>query len=72
MKGKEVKEYDKTLDSEKCERGIAEWIGQPRKSPLSNEDKEAEGKEEYVGSTQSSTEDKSHFDEYEERCEYDQ
>ena len=51
----EVEENDKTLDIEKRERGIAKWIGRPRKPLLSNEDMEAEGEEEYVGSTQAST-----------------
>ena len=38
---------------------------------MSNEDEEADGKEEYVGATQASIKDNSPIDEYEEVCEYD-
>ena len=61
--GKEVKEDYETLDSEKREINIAEWIGWPRKPPSSNEDKEAEAKEEDAGATPASTEDKFHINE---------
>ena len=54
--GKEVEEDDAILDNEKCERDIADWIGQPCKPPSSNEDEEAEGDEEDVGATQASIE----------------
>ena len=53
--GKEVEEDDATLDSKKRERDIVDWIGRPRKPPLSNKDEETEGKEEDVGATQAST-----------------
>ena len=67
---KEVQEDDATSDSKKRERDIADWIGRPRKPPLSNEDDEYEGKEEHVGATKASTEDNSPIDEYEEGREY--
>ena len=47
---------DENLDIKKRKRDIAEWVVQPRKLPFSNEDKEAEGREEEVGPTQASTE----------------
>ena len=72
MNYEEVEEDDPTLDSEKRERDITDWIGRPREPPSSNEDEEAEGEEEYVGATQASTEDNSPIDEYEEGCEYGQ
>ena len=53
--GKEEEEEDSTLDREKRERDIADWIGRPREPPSRNEDEEAEGKEEDVGATQAST-----------------
>ena len=53
--GKEEKEEASTLDREKRERDIADWIGRPWKPPSSSKDKEAEGKEEDIGSTQAST-----------------
>ena len=68
----EVKEYEETLDSQKCEREIVEWISRPRKPPSSNEYNEAEGEEEDVGATQYSADDNSQVDEYGEGCEYNQ
>ena len=59
------------MDSKKRERDIADWIGRPYKPPSRNEDEEAEGKEEDVGATQASTEDKSLIKEYEEGREFD-
>ena len=55
--GKEVEENDATLDSKKRKRDIADCINRPRKLSSSNEDKEAEGKEEDVSATQASIED---------------
>ena len=71
VNGKEVEEDDATLDSKKRKRYIADWIGRHLKTPPSNEDEEAEVEEEDVGATQSSTEDNSPIEEYEEGCEYD-
>ena len=62
-KGKEEVEEDSTLDSKKLERDIADWIGRPREPPLRNEDEEAEGKGEDIGTTQASTEESSPIDE---------
>ena len=53
--GDEVEENDATSDSKKLKRDIADWIGRPPHPPLSNEDEEAEGKEEEVCATQAST-----------------
>ena len=50
----EVKEDDKTLDREKHERDITEWISWPHKPPSSNKDEEAEVKEEYASATKAS------------------
>ena len=68
--GEEVEEDDSTLDSKKCKRDIANWIGRSHKPPSRNEDKEAEGEEEDVGTTQASTEDNSPIEKYEEGREY--
>ena len=35
-KGEEVEEYDASLDSEKRERDISDWIVQPNKTPSRN------------------------------------
>ena len=59
---KEEDEEDSTLDNEKRQRDIADWISQPREPPSINEDKEGEGEEEDVGATQDSTEDNSPID----------
>ena len=64
--GEEVEEDDSTSDSKKCKRDIADWIGRYHKPPSRNEDEEAEGEEEDVGATQSSTEDNSPIEKYEE------
>ena len=60
----EEEEEESTLDSKKSERQITDWIGRPCEPPSRNEYKEAEGKEENVGATKSSTEDNSPIDEY--------
>ena len=60
------------MDRNKLKRDITKRIGRPRKLPLRNEDGEAEGKQEDVSATQSSTEDNFLINEYEEGCEYDQ
>ena len=59
------------MDSKKHERDIADWIGQPHETPSRNKAEEAEGKEEYVGSTQALTEDKSLIDEYKKVRDFD-
>ena len=69
--GKEEEEENSTSDSEKRDRDIADWIGQPRKPPLRNQDEEYEGEEEDDGATQASTEDNSRIKEYEEGREFD-
>ena len=69
--GEEVKEVDATSDSKKRERDIAEWICRPHKPSSSNEDDEAEGKEEDFDATQASTEYNYHINKYKEGCEYD-
>ena len=63
--GEEIEEDNSNLDSKKRERDIAYWIGRPCKPPLSNEDKEDEGRKRDVGSTQASTDYNSPIDEYE-------
>ena len=60
--GKKLEEDYATSESKKRERDTADWIGWARKLPLSNKDEEAEGEEEYVGATQSSTENNSPID----------
>ena len=55
VNNEEVEADDSISYSEKRERDIADWIGQPRKPPSSNKDKEAEGEEEDSGATQAST-----------------
>ena len=70
--GKEVEEDDASLGKEKRKRDIADWIGRPCKPPSSNKYEEAESEEEYVGATQSSTEDKSLIEKNKEVREYDQ
>ena len=62
--GEEEKEEDSTLDREKRERDIADWIGRPVEPPSRNEDEEAEGEEEDVGATQASKEDNTPIDKY--------
>ena len=59
------------MDSEKRKRDSTDWIGRPCKPPSRNEDEEAEGEEEDVGSTQASREDNSPIDEYKEGHEFD-
>ena len=68
--GKKEEEEDSTLDSEKRQRDIEDWISRPREPPLRNKDEEAKVEEEDVGATQASTEDNSPIDEYEEGCEF--
>ena len=53
--GEEVEEYDATSDSKKCKRDISDWTSRPCKPPSSNEDEEAEDKEEDVKATQDPT-----------------
>ena len=69
---KEVKENYENSDSQKRERDTAEWIGRPHIPPSSNKDEEDEGKEEYVGATQASTEDNSLTDKDDEGRGYNQ
>ena len=60
---KEEEEEDSNSDRNKHTRDIAYWIGQPRGSPLRNEEEESEGEEEDVSATKSSTEDNSPINE---------
>ena len=54
------------MEKDNCKRDIVEWISRLRKPPSINKDKEAEGKEEYLGATQASTKENSSIKKYEE------
>ena len=69
--GEKEKQDDKNLQSKHCDKTIAEWIGQPFKPPLRNEDEEDEDKEEDFGDPLASIEDVSPVDKYDEGCEDD-
>ena len=57
---KKENQEDEILESKKCDKAIAEWIGQPFKPPSRNKDKEDEDKEEDFNAPLASTDDGSH------------